>query len=151
MTVGVPGRVGRMGLRWTLVIAVNVALVFVATEITGLVYYYLLSGQLFYARSVGVESAIEQRVNAPFKSEARWRLQLHPYFAFSIEPAATKPFQDGLYQNNHGFLQDAGYVKSDPGCCEFPSERRSPDEIIIGVVGGSVATGAALYAQSSQA
>lgn len=134
--------------RGAFIVLVNVLVLLAFIEAFAVTYYYINSSQLFYRRSVRVETDVEHRVNAPFAPTARWRMQLHPYFAFNYVPA-TLPSQDGLYYNNHGFLQGAEYVNNNPDCCEFPSERRSPDEFIIGVLGGSVAAGFAVSAQLS--
>jgi hypothetical protein len=136
-------------VRGTFTVAVNALVLFALLEISALAYYYVISSQLFYARPVRVESDVERTVNAPFASTSQWRMQLHPYFAFNYVPA-TKPFQDGLYYNNHGFLQSADYVKNNLGCCDYPSERGNPDEFIVGIFGGSVAAGFAVNSQGMQ-
>jgi hypothetical protein len=126
--------------RIAFLLAVNVAVLLTLLEALAVAYHFLQTGQFFYGRRIAPAPAEE--ITA-FAAQSV-RPLVHPYFGFNylVQDNAE------LHYNNHGFLQAAPYVKNSPGCCEFPS-RRAPDELIVGIFGGSVAQQFALRAQGS--
>lgn len=104
--------------------AVNLVLLLVLTELAALAGYYLREGKLYYlappaGRSVPLE--LEGDVG---------QYRLHPYFGFVNRPGAPE-----LLTNNYGFVSPHDY----------PYARRSPEEYVVGIFGGSVAAELATF------
>lgn len=106
------------------VLVVNLALALVLTELVALGAYFLRTGKLYYlsppsGRSVPVDitGGVEQ-------------YRLHPYFGF-----VNRPHGPVTHTNNYGFVSGR----------DFPYERRAPDEYVVGIFGGSVASAFARF------
>ena len=77
---------------------------------------------------------------------------IHPYFGFVYKPNVDMATRlPHVTFNNHGFLQSADYVRRNPACCTVPSVRSDPNEVIVGVFGGSVAASLAVRMQEDPA
>lgn len=134
---------GRHG-KTLLLVAFNLALTLGLLEAGGLMLYWSETGQLFYGRSVS--SAAQQTIDSPF-ARAEMRPVLHPYFGYVYTTRdGSRRFQS-FHLNNHYFVQDRGYAERHSGCCDFPYRKRSADEFVIGIFGGSVANAVAVTAQ----
>lgn len=110
-------------LRSLRVVAFNLALTLVLAELLALAGYYLRTGKLYYlARPSGRSVSVDLRGVEEYR--------LHPYFGFVNRPDAA-----GQRTNNYGFVSPHDY----------PYERRSPAQYLVGVFGGSVAVGLASF------
>lgn len=107
-------------------VAFNLALMLLLTEIVALAAYAWETGSLYYlspprGRSVAVDltGGVE-------------KFRLHPYFGFVNRPSGAQA--KGL-ANNHGFVSRHDY----------PYERRHADEFVVALFGGSVAAELAVF------
>jgi len=129
--------------RWSFVLGWNLVAAALIVELGGRALHWADHGTL---RMRAEAPAANPAPVEPFSS-GDVRPLLHPYFGF-VYGAPTDPGADrSFYVNNHSFVQDRGYVERHPGCCEFPVTRRAPDEVIVGIFGGSVAGAVAVTAQ----
>jgi len=71
----------------------------------------------------------------------------HPYLAFLHRVGRSGT---GWVTNNVGFQVDAALAAAEPGCCDYPLTPRD-NAVLVGVFGGSVATGFALHEQAAKA
>ena len=113
----------RNAFGWVRLVAFNLALLLLLTELLALASYFLRTGKLYYlsppsGRSVPVDltGGVE-------------KFRLHPYFGFVNRPGLAE-----LQTNNYGFVSQHDY----------PYERRD-GEYLVGVFGGSVAAGFARF------
>lgn len=128
--------------RWSFVLGWNLLCIAVVLEVGGRVLHWAEVGTL----AMRAASAEDAASAGPYSS-GEFRMLLHPFFGY-VYGAPTDPNAGrAYYVNNHSFLQDRGYVERHPGCCEYPVTKRAPDEVIIGIFGGSVASGVAITAQ----
>lgn len=110
------------------IVGVGISIVTIAIflEMLSAGWFFLSHGELFYGandRTISAQSPEpEARPDAPIGVRHR----LHPYFGF------TKWTDPSLRVNNHGFPGNAH---------DFPFVKAKPEQYIIGVFGGSVATG----------
>ncbi|CAD5948671.1 hypothetical protein NO108_02778 [Planktothrix rubescens] len=112
---------------------INLVVLFVLLEIGSLSFYYSKHKQFYYTRehsedlqNLGVnlegvrvgESVIER---------------LHPYFGYIQKPSPD--FRPGFKYNNYGFISPYDY----------PYTKTNNNQVIIGVLGGSVASNYSIY------
>lgn len=112
-----------------------VALGAVAIETTALVLYFKERGKLYYTDH-------RERVAAPTPYAASGAV-FHPYIGYVL-----RTHRDGEWwtTNNVGFQYVKDPTKTDPTWFDYPVRT---DDLIIGVFGGSVATGLAFALQKS--
>ncbi|MDY7023835.1 MAG: hypothetical protein SWJ54_21225, partial [Cyanobacteriota bacterium] len=119
------------GLKLTLI---NLVILFVLLELGSLAFYFVRNQQFFYTREksedyrdlginlegvrVGAESIVER---------------LHPFFGFVQKPGSD--FRPGFKYNNYGFITPYDY----------PFQKTSDNQVIVGVFGGSVASNYSIY------
>ena len=115
-------------------VAVMAVLAIVGAELVGNAVYYVRHGQLFYG---GARQAPDPGAFTTTQAV------FHPYLSF-IHRAGRDG--DWWTTNNKGFQVLTRLVQDDPACCNYPMPRRE-DEVLVGIFGGSVATGFALHAQ----
>ena len=137
-------------VRVLLVVLVNVAVLAVLLEVAGNISFLWQNGRFFYARAGAYPEGPAATTN-PFMTGA-FHAALHPYFGFIYKAHADLASrQPELAINNHGFLQSSSYARQNPRCCDFPSVRTDPNEVIVGVFGGSVAGALTLRMQDDPA
>jgi hypothetical protein len=119
MARGAPS--GRGGLRRTLLVVLgNLILTALLVEGLALAAYFVRTGELYYT------STVRREPLAPELEKAVEGYRIHPYFGYVRLPGApTEP----LPLNNYGFESVHAY----------PYQRRSPEEVVVGLFGGSVA------------
>ena len=134
-------------LRILLLVSVNLAILVVLLEIGGNLFFALENGRFFYT---GARPKLDSYPDTnPFMS-GEVRVVLHPYFGYGFKLNANMAARlPHVTFNNHGFLQSADYVRRNPACCDYPSVRSEPNEVIVGVFGGSVAASLAVRMQET--
>lgn len=121
-------------------ILINIALTLVGVEAVSLAAYWVRYERLFYSdaeRHPRMTFGLQQggEGSAPKQRDVTERLQ--PFFGYVLRPKAYVHAEDlGLAVNNYGFFAQADYPY-------VPQEAR--DEFVIGVFGGSVASGVATF------
>ena len=98
--------------------------------------YYLKYRKVFYT---------DERKPAQAGAYTAAEAVFHPYFSFIHRVGRSGGWWT---TNNLGFQVLTSHVEADPGCCDIPFARKD-NELIIGVFGGSVASGFALAVQKS--
>lgn len=127
--------------RWRLALAalaVTGALGFAAIEAASLAWIYLQRGAFYYRAAAAPAEAMPPALAVP-------DAVFHPYLGFIHRAGRTG---EGWTTNNVGFQVAAELAAREPDCCDYPRARRA-GEVLVGVFGGSVATGLALQAQVS--
>ena len=119
------------------IVAFNLALMLLLTELVALAAYGWETGSLYYltppsGRSVSVD---------PTGGVEKYRL--HPYFGFTNRPSATRRSVVGELTSEPGHANNHGFVSS----YDYPYERRHDDEFVVGLFGGSVAANLAVFEQ----
>ena len=133
-------------LRVAVVVLVNVVVLAVLLEIAGNVSFLWQNGQFFYTSSRPQPQGPSATAN-PFMT-GDLHAAIHPYFGFMYKPNVDMATRlPHVTFNNHGFLQSSDYVRRNPACCTYPSVRSEPNEVIVGVFGGSVAASLAVRMQ----
>lgn len=111
--------------------------ILVAVEATGVLWALSTQDRLVYTEPGSGTRELE----APYTVGGFF---FHPYFGYGLSPGRTGEWLDRTWQVNnagfHGFLPDHAP--------DYPYEP-ADNEIIVGIFGGSVATGTALTAQLS--
>jgi hypothetical protein len=122
---------------------INLMVLLVAIEIGGSLFFLVQNGQLLYTRERSNPEG--SPVPNPFTS-GDLHGAIHPYFGFvyKVNPGGEKRSLHNIKFNKHGFIFNAKY--DFPGCCEYPSVR-NPNEIFVGIFGGSLAGGLAYWMQ----
>jgi hypothetical protein len=96
-------------------------------ELVSVAFYFYSTGEFFYTRRTGL---IKAPLAAPLRradNDMSVIYQLHPYFGFVYRQG----YLEGTYPtNNYGFLSRQ----------DFPFMKRTKDQFIVGLFGGSVAT-----------
>lgn len=125
--------------RWRIALAA-LGLVFVLAmivfEAASLGWIYLVRGQLYYRAREAAPGTVPAAVAVP-------DAVFHPYMGF-VHRVGRKG--EGWTTNNMGF-QVADSLPAD--CCDYPMARRA-GEVLVGVLGGSVAVDFALQAQRTR-
>ena len=131
-----------------LLVAVNLVVLVLLFEIASNFVFISENKQFFYARE-RLKRESSPATN-PFMS-GDFRVVLHPYYGYGYAPNVDPQKISYLKINNHGFLFHPDYVRQRPGCCDYPSVRSDPDELIVAIFGGSVAGAFAYRLQESKA
>ena len=114
-------------------IAVNLLLVCVLSEIACLIYFYLRKGEVFYVRQPpAVEldvdlGAVQRRLHETVVE------RLHPFFGYIQLPHADS--RPGFSCNHFGFISPY----------EYPYTTEHDDQFVVGVFGGSVAANYSIF------
>jgi hypothetical protein len=108
--------------------------------------YFSKRGHLFY---------LDTRDQPLSKTDANSTAQavFHPYISYIHRVGRTGTYPVGgndvtWTTNNVGFQVLQGIVNADPKCCDYPSVKRD-GEVVVGIFGGSVASGFALTVQGT--
>ena len=130
------------GRRLLKIVAVNVFLLVVLTELMSLGFYFIRTRRLFYLRPEG--GADEAAVLALDETRLERTIieRLHPYFGFTTKPET--PYKLSFSQtehkaNNYGFTTPYAY----------PFKKRA-GQYVVGIFGGSAAQNYAVYEQEHQ-
>ncbi len=110
------------------VVGFNLLLFFALLELAGLVDHFTKTGRLYYAS----RPRAEPLPDVPEIGHQTDAHRLHPYFGFVVAPSRLV---GGTLTNNYGF-----YSRHD-----YPYQPRSPDELVVGLFGGSVAAKLELF------
>ena len=123
----------RRGLK---IVLFNLALFGVLIELVALAGYYYRRGTVYY-----LDPPTGRTVPARFESAVE-TYRIHPYLGFIIRPSAASGTRAGTpgdvggdRYNNYGFDTPLDY----------PYRRRRPEELIVGIFGGSAADKLALF------
>jgi hypothetical protein len=114
----------------------NLLLLFVLMEVTALAGYLYRTGNIYYldppsGRSVGEDLA---------SSVVSYRL--HPYLGFIIRPSATvREEAAGGRWSKEEIYNNYGFIAAD----DYPYPRRGPEEVLVGIFGGSAAAHLATF------
>ncbi|MBD2484630.1 hypothetical protein [Planktothrix sp. FACHB-1365] len=112
---------------------INLVVLFVFLEMGSLIFYYFKHQKLYYTRDrsedvqnlgINLEGV---RVNESVVE------RLHPYFGYVQKPGPD--FRPGFKYNNYGFISPYDY----------PYKKTNPNQVIVGVLGGSVASNYSIY------
>jgi len=117
---------------------INLALLLVFLELGSLGWYFVKHKQFFYTREkrqdklalgINLEGV---RLNQSIVE------RFHPFLGFIQQPGPD--FRPGFKNNNYGFISPYNY----------PFKKTKPNQFIIGVFGGSVASGYAIFEVQNQ-
>ena len=107
---------------------INLALLLVFLELGSLGWYFVKHKQFFYTRQkVQDKSALGINLEG-LRLDQSIVVRLHPFFGFIEKPGPD--FRPGFKVNNYGFMSPYDY----------PFKKNKPNQFIIGVFGGSVAS-----------
>lgn len=126
-------------LRWLKVIAINLLLLAVLTEIVSLGFYFTKTGRLFYLRGQGDPGVAADFGIDQARLERTIIERLHPYFGFTSKPGT--PYQLSFSETKH---EANNYGFTTPYAYPF---KRQEGQYVIGIFGGSVAQNYAVYEQ----
>ncbi|NJK38878.1 MAG: hypothetical protein HC835_06975 [Oscillatoriales cyanobacterium RM2_1_1] len=120
----------RSGLQ---LIAINLLVLFGFLELGSLGFYWIKNQQLFYTRQK-IEDYQALGINLEGVRFGETVVErLHPFFGFVQKPGPD--FRPGFKYNNYGFIAPEDY----------PFKKTNPNQFLIGVLGGSVASNYAIY------
>jgi uncharacterized ubiquitin-like protein YukD len=112
---------------------INLVLLMVFLELGSLGWYFVKHKQFFYAREKPLDkSALGINLEGVRLNESIVE-RFHPFFGFIQKPSAD--FRPGFKVNNYGFISPYDY----------PFKKTKPNQFIIGVFGGSVASDYAIF------
>lgn len=112
---------------------INLVLLLVFLELGSLGWYFVKHKQFFYTREKPLDkSALGINLEGVRLNESIVE-RFHPFFGFIQKPSAD--FRPGFKVNNYGFISPYDY----------PFKKTKPNQFIIGVFGGSVASDYAIY------
>ncbi|NJR21061.1 MAG: hypothetical protein HC786_02200 [Richelia sp. CSU_2_1] len=118
--------------------AINLVLLLVFIELGSLGWYYVKHKQIFYTRQKPQDnSALGINLEGVRLNQSIVE-RFHPYFGFIQKPSSD--FRPGFKVNNYGFISPHDY----------PFKKTKPNQFIIGVFGGSVASGYAIFEVQNQ-
>ncbi|WP_375340821.1 hypothetical protein [Okeania sp. SIO2C9] len=141
------------------IILINIILLFIFLELGSLAWYFIRYKQFFYTREKVAETNQEEEQENQTENEnnnanvngnvmginlAGIRLEdsvierLHPYFGYVQKPGPD--FREGFKYNAAGFISPYDY----------PYKKKSNNQYIIGVFGGSVASNYSIYEIQNQ-
>jgi hypothetical protein len=118
--------------------AINLVLLLVFIELGSLGWYYVRHKQFFYTRQKSQDNSAlginleGVRLNQSFVE------RFHPYFGFIQKPSSD--FRPGFKVNNYGFISPHDY----------PFKKTKPNQFVVGIFGGSVASGYAIFEVQNQ-
>lgn len=117
---------------------INLVLLLVFLELGSLGWYYVKHKQFFYTRPKPKDnSALGINLEGVRLNQSIVE-RFHPYFGFIQKPSAD--FRPGFKVNNYGFISPYDY----------PFKKTKPNQFVIGVFGGSVASGYAIFEVQNQ-
>ncbi|MEG4804032.1 hypothetical protein QUB63_06940 [Microcoleus sp. ARI1-B5] len=112
---------------------INLALLLVFLELGSLGWYFVKHKQFFYTRSKAQDkSALGINLEGVRLNQSIVN-RLHPFFGFIEKPGPD--FRPGFKVNNYGFMSPYDY----------PFKKNKPNQFIIGVFGGSVASNYGIF------
>jgi len=112
---------------------INLVLLLVFLELGSLGWYFVKHKQFFYTRAKQLDkSALGINLEGVRLNESIVE-RFHPFFGFIQKPSAD--FRPGFKVNNYGFISPYDY----------PFKKTKPNQFIIGVFGGSVASDYAIF------
>lgn len=110
-------------------IAINLAITFVALEALSLAFYFINNKTLFYTRGKTQDKIVTDLERTGVRLDESIVERLHPFFGYVLKQGAFSKEDLGLKVNSQGFfsLYDYPFIKTDE------------NQFVIGVFGGSVA------------
>ncbi|MFM6193075.1 MAG: hypothetical protein ACKPEN_00285 [Planktothrix sp.] len=112
---------------------INLVVLFVFLEIGSLIFYYFKHQQFYYTRERS-ENVQDLGINLEGVRVGESIVErLHPYFGYIQKPGPD--FRPGFKYNNYGFISPYDY----------PYKKTNPNQVIVGVLGGSVASNYSIY------
>ncbi|HEY9865489.1 MAG TPA: hypothetical protein V6D21_15045 [Candidatus Obscuribacterales bacterium] len=112
---------------------INLVVLFILLEIGSLIFYYSKQKQFYYTRE-RTEDLQNLGINLEGVRVGESVVErLHPYFGYVQKPGPD--FRPGFKYNNYGFISPYDY----------PYTRTNNNQVIIGVLGGSVASNYSIY------
>lgn len=117
-------------------LGVTLVLLLVGLEVASLGWVYAQRGAVYYAVQRTATSEVPAALQVP-------DAVFHPYLGYIHRVGRTG---EGWRTNNVGFQVAEPLARDVPDCCDIPHARRD-NEVLVGVFGGSVATGFALRSQ----
>jgi hypothetical protein len=123
----------RASIKWIKIVTINLLLVAVLLEFASLALYFHHTGRFFYSRHKSENEVFSlSSYGEGFDEAGSAKRTLHPYLGFVYDERfkSKLPFSTVEYTaNNTGLLSPYDY----------PYRRKSNDQFIIGIFGGSVA------------
>ncbi|MEG4276782.1 hypothetical protein QUA62_04665 [Microcoleus sp. MON1_C1] len=117
---------------------INLALLLVFLELGSLGWYFVKHKQFFYNREKPQDKwALGINLEGVRLNESIVE-RFHPFFGFIQKPGPD--FRPGFKTNNYGFISPYNY----------PFKKTKPNQFVIGVFGGSVASGYAIFEVQNQ-
>ncbi|NQV20447.1 MAG: hypothetical protein HQ511_03420, partial [Rhodospirillales bacterium] len=98
--------------RFSVVVAINFLLIGVLFESAGALIYYDAVGKIIYVDDHS--SRTDEETGNPFKI---LDMTIHPYFGFTSRISETT--------NNDAFKFWPQSLRENPGCCDFPMQKRA--------------------------
>ncbi|MEM9596966.1 MAG: hypothetical protein AAGD06_22030 [Acidobacteriota bacterium] len=124
----------KRALRFLALLGFNLLLFALLLEAAGLVYFFEKTQKLYYTSPLAANRSLPEKTQDTLVESFR----VHPYFGFVLQPSRLSEAERQrlrVRQNNHGF--------DDPR--DLPFARRHPDELLVGIFGGSVASNLAVF------
>lgn len=115
-------------------IAVNLAIAFIAIESLSLAFYFITQNQFFYTRVKKQDQVVEDLERIGVRLDNSIIERLHPFFGYVQKQGTFTKKQINLQVNRHGFFSQQ----------EYPFIKTSKNQLIIGIFGGSVANNMAV-------
>jgi hypothetical protein len=125
------------------VLLINVLLLFILLELGSVTFYYWKTREFFYTRNRSQDRYASSLVpvNVVNVLDESWVYRLHPYLGYTYKPGfcpskpGFRPSPSAIPANNVGFISNYDY----------PFQRKSDKQFIVGFFGGSVAQFLAMY------
>jgi len=114
----------------------NLFLFGVLLEVAGLVYFFDKTKAFYYTSPLAANEGVQHRTSDTVVENYR----VHPYFGYVLQPSRLPEAERAasrVVQNNHGFDEPR----------DFPYRRQHPEELLVGIFGGSVASKLAVFEQ----
>ncbi|MEG3903578.1 hypothetical protein QUB19_15210 [Microcoleus sp. B4-C5] len=123
----------KKGQEFLKITLINLVLLLVFLELGSLAWYFVKHKQFFYTREKTQDkSALGINLEGVRLNESIVE-RFHPFFGFIQKPGPD--FRPGFKNNNYGFLSPYDY----------PFKKTKPNQFIIGVFGGSVASNYGIF------
>lgn len=118
------------------VIAINLAIVFIGLEFLSIAFYFIIQNHLFYTRSKTQEQeqVVEDIERIGIRLDDSTIERLHPFFGYVMKQGAFTNKKINLKVNKSGFFS----LK------DYPFNKTSENQFIVGIFGGSVANNLAV-------
>ncbi|MEG3898651.1 MULTISPECIES: hypothetical protein [unclassified Microcoleus] len=128
----------KKGQEFLKIALVNLVLLLVFLELGSLGWYFVKHKQFFYTREKTQDkSALGINLEGVRLNQSIVE-RFHPFFGFIQKPGPD--FRPGFKNNNYGFISPYDY----------PFQKTKPNQFIIGVFGGSVASGYGIFEVQNQ-